>query len=623
MRDTKCHPQRSEGSSREWTQILRCAQNDNSLRTVICCYLTTWVICSASLCAQPIKTFCNPLNLDYGLGAGRGKADYRHGADPVIVLFKDRYWLFSTWDKPGYRVSDDLIAWKYIPFAAEVELPEKTYTAAAVVAVGEWMYFTEIGNEKKHVALYRTREPETGKWEKVAPMPPYSDPCLFLDPPSGRLFMYHGLDKPIRGVELDRQTFAQVADGEKQLIPTIDFTKRIRDGWEICTWDNSEASPGLRSDKSFKPCREGSWMTFFNGKYYLQYASPGTTVPGYADGLMVGETPLGPFEYSQHSPISRKASGFITSAGHSCLFQDKYGNWWRAATMLIGVHHRFERRIGLFPAGFDSDGIPYTRTELGDLPITMPAAKRDHLGDVHAGWWRLPVAEATASSSLDDHGPALAADENVRTWWAARETGQEWLRIDLGQQRKINAVQINLAEQDVDPEAVAKPDFKDVTRFALAGSDDGTNWTTLIDRSGSDTATPHYYEAFDPPVRTRYLKLRNVRTPAGGKFAVSDLRAFGIAEGDPPGAVKTLAAERDAGDRRKVKLTWTPANGATGYLIRYGIEAGKLYQHELISVGETKEITLYCLNDQPPYHLRIDAVNASGLTKGDASAIAP
>ncbi len=53
-------------------------------------------------------TFCNPLNLDYGWG-GKG---HRHSADPVVVLFNNRYWLFATDDVPGCRVSDDLLAWR-------------------------------------------------------------------------------------------------------------------------------------------------------------------------------------------------------------------------------------------------------------------------------------------------------------------------------------------------------------------------------------------------------------------------------------------------------------------------------------------------------------------------------
>ena len=49
--------------------------------------------------AQAQKTFCNPVNLDYGFTpipdfsqAGRHRAT----ADPVIVLYKNNYFLFST-----------------------------------------------------------------------------------------------------------------------------------------------------------------------------------------------------------------------------------------------------------------------------------------------------------------------------------------------------------------------------------------------------------------------------------------------------------------------------------------------------------------------------------------------
>jgi xylan 1,4-beta-xylosidase len=573
--------------------------------------------------AQP-KTFCNPIDLDYGLSTTRGKIIHRHGADPVVVLYKDKYWLFSTWDKPGYRVSDDLATWRYIPFGPEVELPAKTYTAAAVVVVDDWLYFTEFGRAKQRVGVYRTQDPASGKWEKVASdLPPYADPCLFVDPPSGRLFMYHGLEQPIRGVELDKKTFAEIPGSAKQLMEAFDPKKKIRDGWEVCTWDNSETSKGMRGNKTFFPCREGSWMTFRDGKYYLQYASPGTTVPGYADGLLTSDSPLGPFTYSEQSPISRKASGFITSAGHSNLFQDKYGNWWRAVTMLIGVNERMERRIGIYPAGFDKEGVPYTRTELGDLPITLADGPRNHLADVYAGWWRLPVSDVTASSSLEDHAPALAADENVRTWFSAQAGGREWLQIDLGEPRDVRAIQINFAEQDVDRAVVEKPDMRDWHRFSVGASLDGVSYTTLVDRTGGETATPNFYQAFDAPVKTRYLKLRNDRTPAGGKFAVGDFRAFGVAAGDPPTAVEKLTAARDAADRRKVTLTWTPASGAGSYLVRYGIAPTQRFQHDLVVGGEKTSLTLFNLNDAPPYFFRIDALNASGRTKSEAFAEAP
>ena len=49
--------------------------------------------------AEELKTFCNPSNLDYG-PFSKGS----HGADPVIVPFKNKYYLFDTRDRIGYRI---------------------------------------------------------------------------------------------------------------------------------------------------------------------------------------------------------------------------------------------------------------------------------------------------------------------------------------------------------------------------------------------------------------------------------------------------------------------------------------------------------------------------------------
>ena len=580
-------------------------------------FLTTMLLlANVALAQQPPKTFCNPLDVDYGFFQ-RGERIFRHGADPVIVLFKDRYYLFSTWENGGYRVSDDLLTWTYIPFKSPV-LPLKDYVAAAVAVIDGAMYFTEIGNEKKPVGLWRTSDPDSGVWENVVKqLPPFADPCLFVDPPSGRVFLYHGLEKPIRGLELDRETFEPIAGTETQLMPAID-PKRIADGWEVCTWDNNEASPGMRGNKTFLPCREGAWMTFLNGTYYLQYASPGTTVPGYADGVLTSDKPLGPFTYQPYSPISHKDTGFITSAGHSCLFQDRHGNWWRAVTMLVGVHDRFERRLGLFPAGFDADGVPYTRTDLGEAPIPIAIGKRDHAGDVGTNWVVVSDGSAvTASSTLDGHATHLAADENVRTWWSA-QTGNagEWMQLDLGGERDLLAAQVNLAEQDfqlIDDPADA------IHRYTLAISTDGKTWTTVLDRKDAKSSAAHAYVQFQTPQRARYAKLINGHTPGKGKFAVSDLRLFAAPHGERPKPADSLSAKRDEKDRRKARLTWTPAPGATGYLIRYGIDPAKLNLHHRLRGGDTREVTLYNLNHAPAYHFRIESVSDGGVTAGPAT----
>ncbi len=78
------------------------------------------------------------------------------------------------------------------------------------------------------------------------------------------------------------------------------------------------------------------------------------------------------------------------------------------------------------------------------------------------------------------HEAVLAGDENVRTWWSAAsgEAG-EWFGMDLGRPMRIEAVQLNFAEQDVDTTRMAE----DYTAYRLLASLDGEHWETVVDES--------------------------------------------------------------------------------------------------------------------------------------------
>jgi hypothetical protein len=254
----------------------------------------------------------------------------------------------------------------------------------------------------------------------------------------------------------------------------------------------------------------------------------------------------------------------------------------------------------------------------------MPTSPRDQAGDeVFARWWPISRGKAiAASSTLDEkHPPTAADDEDIRTSWSAK-TGDagEWLQIDLGEAREVRAAQINLVEVDIGDVASFSPDQH---RFILSASDDGKDWKRALDRSESTTATPHAYVQFDSPIKARFFKLENLFTPAGGKFAVSDLRLFGVGTGSPPSEATDLVVKRDSADRRRVTLTWKPASGATSYLIRYGTTPEKLYQHHLINRADATSVMLYCLSSDPGYAFGVNAINENGLTKGATTVAAP
>jgi hypothetical protein len=62
------------------------------------------------------RTWCNPMNLDYGFTPIPNFSEWgrhRATADPVIQRFKGNYYLFST-NQWGYWVSPDLLDWRFV-----------------------------------------------------------------------------------------------------------------------------------------------------------------------------------------------------------------------------------------------------------------------------------------------------------------------------------------------------------------------------------------------------------------------------------------------------------------------------------------------------------------------------
>ena len=114
--------------------------------------------------------------------------------------------------------------------------------------------------------------------------------------------------------------------------------------------------------------------------------------------------------------------------------------------MRVSVNHDFERRVGLWPAGFDADGELFCNQRYGDWPMRVSGLPQDPWRD--PDWMLLSVGrQACASSCTEGHEAEKATEENVRTWWQAKSADRgEWLQIDLGQAFDIHAVQVNFAD---------------------------------------------------------------------------------------------------------------------------------------------------------------------------------
>lgn len=553
----------------------------------------------AATAASNATTFCNPINIDYRFALDGPSR--REAADPAIVLFKNDYYLFAS-KAGGYWFSSDLGHWTFVESKG---LPIENY-APALLVLGDSLFYTANGNP----GLYTTKDPKNGSWQKISDQDFHGDPALFLDT-DGRVYLYFGvsLNGAISVVELDPKN-AFRAKGPAIECLRGDYLHR---GWERAGEENLGAFRE-NGEPRIEPWIEGSWMTKHGGIYYLQYAAPGTIWKSYADGVFTSASPMGPFIYASYSPFSLKPGGFIGGAGHSSTFQDKQGNYWRVVTMVISMKHRFERRLGIFPAGFDKDGVMHTNTLLGDYPQFLPGKAADAATENQAGWMLLSLGRpAQASTAIAGHPLTNAFDEDVRTYWSAQSGNKgEWLSVDLGRKSLINAVQVNFAEHDTQAHGRQEKLYQ---QYLMEASADARLWFVVEDKSRNTKDVPHDYLQLNKPVRARYVRLTNLHMPAEGKFAIRDLRIFGKAPGESPAQVEEFTAQRNATDKRSVTLRWAPAARAEGFLIRYGIAPDKLYNSYQVQ-GDTTSFNINSLNVGVRYYFVIDVINGSGRTKG-------
>lgn len=537
-------------------------------------------------------TMCNPVNLSYRFCLDAPSR--REAADPSMVVFKNEFYLFAS-KSGGYFHSKDFMNWDLIPTS---DLPLEEYAPAAVV-MGDAIYFMSSGGVPRTV--YKSTDPKSGKWEIVNANFPIgmTDPDFLMDD-DGKLYFYYGCSNrnPLEGVELDPKTWNPI--GKPVALMNSD---KKNYGWERA---------GDYNEKPANPWIEGAWVTKYGGKYYLQYAGPGTEYKSYSDGVYVSDKPLGPFTLADHNPFSYKPEGFVAGAGHSSTFQDLYGNYWHVVTMTISIKHMFERRLGFFPTFFDNDGTLHTYTGFGDFPYKVPTKKISSPDELSTGWMLLSYNKPVeVSSELPEHPKSYAADEEIRTYWSAK-TGDkgEWISMDLQKECAVNAIQINYAENETKIMG-RQPDI--YYQYLVEYSTDNKTWKTMVDKTQNKTDVPHDYVELKTPVKARYIRLTNHHM-ASGTFALAGLRVFGNAGGKAPAVADGFKLDRQADDRCIVNLSWTKTPDAVGYNIRYGTSKDKLY-HNYQVLG-TDKLTIRSLNSKLKYYFTIDAFNENGVTKG-------
>ena len=198
------------------------------------------------------STFCNPLNLDYRFMKIDGGDGIREAADPAVVRYKDKYLLFAS-KSSGYWYSSDFHSWTHVVIPDSV-LPIEDY-APAIMVHDDYVYY--VGSTHGKGMLYRSNQPELGKWEKVKEIWSYWDPAFYIE--GDKLYMYYGCSPVdlIYVAVLDLKTLEEIEKPRPCLNSDM-----LRHGWE---------RPGEYNELTRRPYIEGAWMTQQGGKYYLQY----------------------------------------------------------------------------------------------------------------------------------------------------------------------------------------------------------------------------------------------------------------------------------------------------------------------------------------------------------------
>lgn len=544
-------------------------------------------------------TYCNPLNLDYTYpfhNSHLGKS-YRSGADPAVVEFRGEYYMFVTrsW---GYWHFKDLLNWDFIT-------PEKWYfegcNAPAAHNYKDSILYV-CGNPSGAMSILYTDNPKRGDWKAVpSVLHDLQDPALFIDDDE-RAYMYWGSSNrwPIRGKELDmKNKFLPIAKKPDSLL----FLRPDIHGWERF---------GENHTSDIKPFIEGAWMTKHNGKYYLQYAAPGTQFNVYGDGVYVGKSPLGPFQYAAHNPFCYKPGGFATGAGHGSTVCGPGGIYWHFGTIHLSINYKFERRLCMFPTFFDEDGVMYSDTYFGDYPHYSPdQVSRQTTSGGFRGWMLLSYGKPVkASSQLESYPVENVTDENLKTFWVAgKNDDKQWVEIDLEEVSDVYALQLNFFDYEETGFWGRMPNLRQ--RYLVEASVDGARWRVLVDYRNSFRDAPHNYIELDQPIEARYIRYRHHYVP-GKNLAMGNIRVFGLGRGKKPATVKGFTVVREA-DERNVRISWKAVKGAQGYNVLWGVAPDKLYSSWMV-YGDNS-LDLRALTVGQKYYFAIEAFNENGISQ--------
>jgi xylan 1,4-beta-xylosidase len=275
--------------------------------------------------------------------------DARGAADPAVIRYQGKYYLYPTLDGRGYDVfvSEDLVHWERKP---------KCYRD---VRGGMWApdVFHDKHGTGKFFLYYTADNPRGGKLIGVAesanPLGPFRDSGnlvqdaidahLFEDSDK-RLYLYYV--HLSAGSRIMVQPMASPLMARKS-VPPIEVI------YPSEPWEQRKGS-----------VTEGPWMVKHNGIYYLMYSGSGADGPDYGMGYATSKSPLGPFLKYAGNPIAHRGNG-VLGPGHHCVIEGPHGGLWMVYHQKFTDKIGWDRFLAIDPLWFDSAGIIHVKTTRG------------------------------------------------------------------------------------------------------------------------------------------------------------------------------------------------------------------------------------------------------------------
>jgi GH43 family beta-xylosidase len=252
------------------------------------------------------------------------------GADPVVIIHNETYYLYSTNTGNCVFTSKDLVHWAKGPCL----LPDNfkgLWAPDVYHHPGDGKFYLYYAMKYK-IGVAVASQPEGPYTDLGILAVPGIDPHLFRDD-DGRLYLYF-THTPL---------FTMYCVPMKSPTETggpVTKCFEISQDWE----------------KHSFAINEGPWMEKRDGKYTLLYAGSNGQSIYYAVGVAFAPTPIGPFTKYDRNPVFQDL-GKINGSGHGSVTRDRAGQLWHVYAQKRDPAIGWKRDICIDRMAYDQDGV--------------------------------------------------------------------------------------------------------------------------------------------------------------------------------------------------------------------------------------------------------------------------